>query len=175
LPGDTYYLNLIEERPEELDTLARDILISVTAFFRDASAFEALRPKIGALCRRGKESGQDVRVWVAGCANGEEAYSIAMLIAEALRDDPDPPGVQIFATDIDDDALAVARRGLYPAAALETLSEPLLQRYFQPFNSAFEVGKRLRDMVVFARHNLVSDPPFLRVDLVTCRNPPVSG
>lgn len=164
------YLALVEAQPDELDTLARDILISVTAFFRDMAAFDALRPQVATICKRCREEDQDIRVWVAGCATGEEAYSIAMLFAEALHGDPHAPTVQVFATDIDDDALAVARRGLYPAAALDTVPEALLQRYFQPYSSTYEAGKRLRDMIVFARHNLVDDPPFLRLDLVTCRN-----
>jgi two-component system CheB/CheR fusion protein len=164
------YRAFVDAHPEELDRLARDILISVTAFFRDASAFEALRAHVGTICREARESGQDIRIWVAGCATGEEAYSIAILFDQALAEVQLPPRVQIFATDVDDDALAVARRGLYPAAALHALSAPLLERYFQPFNEAYEVGKRLRDMIVFARHNLIDDPPFLRIDLVACRN-----
>ncbi|MFP4263384.1 MAG: EAL domain-containing protein [Halomonas sp.] len=169
-PTQEAYLTLVEAQPDELDALARDILISVTAFFRDMAAFDALRLQVATICKRCREEGQGIRVWVAGCATGEEAYSIAMLFAEALHGAADAPTVQIFATDIDDDALAVARRGLYPAAALETVPGALLQRYFQPYSSSFEAGKRLRDMIVFARHNLVEDPPFLRLDLVTCRN-----
>lgn len=164
------YLHHVDAHPEELDHLARDILISVTSFFRDTAAFEALRVQVGAVCREARESGNDIRIWVAGCATGEEAYSIGILFDQALSDLQSPPKVQIFATDVDEDALAVARRGLYPAGALDTLPGPVLDRYFQPFNSALEVGKRLRDMIVFARHNLIDDPPFLRIDLIACRN-----
>lgn len=164
------YIQLAHATPAELDNLARDILISVTAFFRDASAFDALVPQVERLCREAAENGTDIRAWVAGCATGEEAYSIAILFDEALIRLGISAPVQVFATDIDDDALAVARRGVYPAAALDILSEERLSRYFVQKEEQYEVGKRLRDMIVFARHNLVSDPPFLRIDLVTCRN-----
>ncbi len=163
------YLAWIEEHPQELDHLARDILISVTAFFRDREAFEALRRAIFDLVGR-KPPGSEIRVWVAGCASGEEAYSIAMLFADALGERLPQYRVQIFATDIDDEALNVARRGLYPAAAMSEVSPDQLERHFRPVNHAYEAGKHLRDMIVFARHNLVSDPPFLRLDLVSCRN-----
>ena len=164
------YTDFVTRTPEELDVLARDILISVTAFFRDITAFDTLRSHVEELCRKSVDARSEIRVWVAGCATGEEAYSVAMLFEEALSGEETPPPVQIFATDIDEDALAFARRGLYPAAALDALGPERLERFFRPYNNAFEVGKRLRDMVVFARHNLVSDPPFLRMDLITCRN-----
>lgn len=163
------YLRWVDTHPEELDRLARDLLISVTAFFRDRDAFDALGRKIKDICAR-KSPGSEIRVWVAGCASGEEAYSVAILLAEALGERIAHYRVQIFATDIDDDALNVARRGIYPAAALAELPSALLQRHFRAVNRSFEVAKHLRDMVVFARHNLVSDPPFLRLDLVSCRN-----
>jgi len=163
------YLNWIDAHPQEIDLLARDILISVTAFFRDREAFEVLRRAIHELVGR-KPPGSEIRVWVAGCASGEEAYSIAMLFANALGDRLPLYRVQIFATDIDDEALNVARRGIYPAAALSEISPDQLERYFHPVDHAYEVDKHLRDMIVFARHNLVSDPPFLRLDLVSCRN-----
>ena len=162
------YIAWAETHPQELELLARDILISVTAFFRDRDAFESLKRSIAEICTR--KAASEIRIWVAGCASGEEAYSIAILVAEALREGFQLPRVQIFATDIDDEALNVARRGIYPAAALAEIPPDWLERYFTPSNQAFEVSKTLRDMIVFARHNLVSDPPFLRLDLVTCRN-----
>ena len=163
------YLNWVESHPLELDLLARDILISVTAFFRDRDAFDVLRRAVLDICTR-KAPGCEVRVWVAGCASGEEAYSIATLFADALGERLPQYRVQIFATDIDDDALNVARRGVYPAASMSEIPPDLLERHFRPVNHAYEAGKHLRDMIVFARHNLVSDPPFLRLDLVSCRN-----
>ncbi|MEW6678235.1 MAG: chemotaxis protein CheB [Pseudomonadota bacterium] len=163
------YVQWVTTHPQEIDLLARDILIAVTAFFRDKDAFEALRRGVQDLCQR-KPAGSEIRIWVAGCASGEEAYSIAMLFAEILGERLKEYRVQIFATDIDDEALNYARRGIYPAAAMSEVSPDLLERYFHPAVHAFEVGKQLRDMIVFARHNLVSDPPFLRLDLVSCRN-----
>jgi len=167
--GLASYLEWVEANPRELDLLARDILISVTAFFRDRDAFEILKRAINEICGR-KPQGSEIRVWVAGCATGEEAYSIAMLFADALGNQQPQYRVQIFATDIDDDALNIARRGIYPAASMSEVSPDLLERFFRPIGHSFEAGKLLRDMIVFARHNLVSDPPFLRLDLVSCRN-----
>ncbi|GAB4211387.1 MAG: hypothetical protein Fur007_01560 [Rhodoferax sp.] len=163
------YLAWVQQHPSELDLLARDILISVTAFFRDREAFDALSQAINQLCST-RAPGSEIRAWVAGCASGEEAYSIAMLLADALGDRLAQFRIQIFATDIDEDALNAARRGVYPAAALAELKPHQVERHFRPTHGAFEVAKHLRDMIVFARHNLVSDPPFLRLDLVSCRN-----
>jgi two-component system CheB/CheR fusion protein len=163
------YLQWVELHPQELELLVKDILISVTAFFRDKDAFEALKLAIANICQL-KPAGSEIRVWTAGCASGEEAYSIAMLFAEALGDRLSQYKLQIFATDVDEDALNVARRGIYPAGAMAEIPTELLERYFIPMNRTFEAGKLLRDRIVFARHNLVSDPPFLRQDLITCRN-----
>lgn len=163
------YLAWVSTHTDELDLLSRDILISVTAFFRDTDAFEALRVQLQQVFS-GRAPSEEVRIWVAGCASGEEAYSIAILVVEVLGDRVGSQPVQIFATDIDEDALNIARRGIYPAAALSTVSQERLQQYFHLVGKHYEVDKQLRDMVVFARHNLVDDPPFLRLDLVTCRN-----
>ena len=163
------YLDWVHQHPNELEHLARDILISVTAFFRDREAFGILRRAIQEMVDR-KKQGNEIRIWVAGCASGEEAYSIAMLCADALGDQISHYRIQIFATDVDDEALNVARRGIYPAASMSEVSQQQLERYFKPTGNAFEAGKILRDMIVFARHNLVGDPPFLRLDLVSCRN-----
>ncbi|MBT2788812.1 MULTISPECIES: EAL domain-containing protein [unclassified Halomonas] len=163
------YLALVESSPAELELLGRDILISVTAFVRDKAAFDALDSAISSLIEDAER--EPIRIWVAGCATGEEAYSIALMIAEAKRRHGDASRVvQIFATDIDDDALEVARRGNYIGAALEALPPEWVERYFIATEQTFEVSKELRDMVVFAKHNLVDDPPFLRLNLVSCRN-----
>ncbi|MBF0255447.1 MAG: PAS domain S-box protein, partial [Gammaproteobacteria bacterium] len=163
------YLSWLESNPQELDLLVRDILISVTAFFRDRDAFDVLRRGVQNICSQ-HALGSEIRVWVAGCASGEEAYSIAILFAETLGDRLGDYRVQIFATDVDEEALNMGRRGLYPAAAMSEVEPELLESYFTPVNNSYEMDKRLRDMIVFARHNLVSDPPFLRLDLVSCRN-----
>lgn len=163
------YLALVESDLSELEQLGRDILISVTAFVRDKSAFDSLESAISQLIQGAGH--EPIRIWVAGCATGEEAYSIALMIAEAKRRHDDVSRVvQIFATDIDEEALEVARRGSYIGAALEALPPEWVERYFIATEHTFEVNKELRDMVVFAKHNLVDDPPFLRLNLVSCRN-----
>lgn len=163
------YLQLTEKNPEELNQLSKEILISVTSFFRDARAFEALREPLAALLEK-KLAGEEVRVWVAGCATGEEAYSIAILLRELLGARIADFRVQIFATDIDMNAMAQARRGIYPASALDEMDKTLVERYFLRREEHYEVCKFIRDLVVFARQDLVQDPPFLRLDLLTCRN-----
>lgn len=163
------YLDYLDNHPDELARLSKDILISVTAFFRDRDAFNVLGQAVRNVCSR-KTPGNEIRVWVAGCATGEEAYSIAMMFADTLGDRLSQFKIQIFATDIDENALSFARRGVYPAAAMSEVSPAQLQRYFQPRNQVYEASKQLRDLIVFARNNLVCDPPFMRLDLVSCRN-----
>jgi len=163
------YLSYLDGTPEELDRLSRDILISVTAFFRDKPSFSLLTRIVREITNR-KTPGSEIRVWVAGCATGEEAYSIAMLFADMLDGRISQFKIQIFATDIDENALSIARRGVYSAAAMSEVSSDQIRRYFRPFGQNYEVSKFLRDMIVFARHNLVGDPPFMRLDMVSCRN-----
>lgn len=163
------YLAHLEGNPAEIERLSREILISVTAFFRDRDAFATLERAVREILAR-RPPGSELRVWVAGCATGEEAYSIALLFAETLGERLPQYKLQIFATDIDEEALNIARRGLYPAAAMIELSAEQLTRYFIAGNEHYEVGKTLRDLVIFARQDLVQDPPFLRLDLISCRN-----
>lgn len=163
------YLQLTEKNPDELNQLCKEILISVTSFFRDPLAFNALREPLGELLAQ-KSPGDEIRIWVAGCATGEEAYSIAILVSELLGKDLSAYRIQIFATDIDLNAMAVARRGVYPESALAEMPVELLERYFIRREGSLEFNKSLRDLVVFARQDLVQDPPFLRLDLITCRN-----
>lgn len=163
------YLDWVHSHLSELDILTRDLLISVTAFFRDKESFNALEQIADKICIS-KEPGEEIRIWVAGCATGEEAYSLAIVFNEALQEKASSQSIQIFATDIDEDALNVARRGMYPSAALSAIPEEWRLKYFSEQEQNLEVSKRLRDMIVFAKHNLVNDPPFLRLDLVTCRN-----
>lgn len=163
------YLLLTEKNPEELNQLCKEILISVTSFFRDPKAFEMLREPLAELLAQ-KLPGEEIRIWIAGCATGEEAYSIAILVTELLGSALPDYRVQIFATDIDLNAMAIARRGVYPESALAEIDKRLLERYFVRREGSYEVSKFLRDLVVFARQDLVQDPPFLRLDLITCRN-----
>lgn len=163
------YLALTERQPDELERLAKDILISVTAFFRDPEAFEVLASMLPGLLKN-KQPGDEIRIWVPGCATGEEAYSIAMLISEMLGSMASQYKIQIFATDLDNEAMNFARRGLYSEGSLAELKPALLSRYFQAQRGRFEISRTLREMVVFARQDLVQDPPFLRLDLISCRN-----
>jgi two-component system CheB/CheR fusion protein len=163
------YMTLIEANPEELEHLGKDILISVTAFFRDPDSFNTLRAHLHSLLQA-KQPGDEIRIWVPGCATGEEAYTIAILIAETLGPNTALYRIQIFATDIDLNALAIARKGSYAESALADLDAGLVARYFQKVGNRLEVARHLRDMVVVARQDIVQDPPFLRLDLVSCRN-----
>ena len=163
------YLEHVGSYPEELDALARETLISVTEFFRDREAFRALERHLRELVT-GKDAQDEVRIWSVGCATGEEAYSLAMLAAEQMGERFLAGRLQVFATDIDNDALAFARSASYSAAALAELPREYLEKYFQPCERGYEPVKALRDCVVFARQDVTADPPFLRVDLVSCRN-----
>ena len=165
------YQSYLLEHPGETPRLVNSLLINVTEFFRDPALFEHLRqhglPDILALARA---QGTDLRIWSAGCATGEEAYSLAILIAEMLGPDLEQVTVRLFATDVDGEAITFARRGIYPAAALTSLTPALIERYFIPIDGAFEVSKRIRGLIVFGEHDLAQRPPFPRIDLVLCRN-----
>lgn len=163
------YTAYLKAHQEEIAMLARDLLISVTAFFRDASAFAKLNEAMKSYYRQHEEL-DEWRIWVAGCATGEEAYSVAILLAEIKRDLGRNARIQIFASDLDEQALQVGRRGRYSPGAVADIEQRMCEHYFDFDGETYEVSKQLRDMVVFAKHNLVSDPPFMRVDFITCRN-----
>jgi two-component system CheB/CheR fusion protein len=170
IPELSAYLNYLRENPEEIQALFGDFLISVTTFFRDPAAFDALENLVIPKLFEGKESSSIIRAWVPGCATGEEAYSIAMLLLEeASRRNPQPQ-IQVFATDIDSGALATAREGLYPIAIEADVSEERLSRFFTQDKEHYHVKRELRDSVLFALHNLANDPPFSRMHLISCRN-----
>ncbi|MCU1383047.1 MAG: methyltransferase/methylesterase, CheR/CheB with sensor [Acidobacteria bacterium] len=165
------YETFLRETPAEPAALMKELLISVTHFFRDAGAYSALEAKVLPRLFDNKGSGDFVRAWIAGCATGEEAYSIAMLLAEAASTHAEPPRIQVFATDLDAAALARARDGHYTEADVADVPAELLRRYLQPSGShGYRIGRNLRDLVVFAHHNLIKDPPFSHMDLITCRN-----
>lgn len=164
------YCETLRQDSDEVDALFRDLLISVTNFFRDTGAFETLETKIIPAILENCDARSTVRVWVPACATGEEVYSLAILFSEAIERLAAPVTVQIFATDIDDPALAVARQGRYPGQLLRRVSEDRLQRFFRREGAAYAVTKKLREMCVFSPHNVISDPPFSRIDLVSCRN-----
>jgi two-component system CheB/CheR fusion protein len=163
------YAALLEKEPDEAKALFRDLLIGVTDFFRDAAAFEALERLVPKLFE-GKGADDEVRVWVAGCSTGEEAYSIAILLREHLERSSTPPKVQIFATDIDETAMGVARAAHYPASVVKEVSPERLRRFFVHEAGIYRVVKELRDMCIFSSHSVIRDPPFSRLDLISCRN-----
>lgn len=163
------YIALLQSRPGELATLYHDLLIGVTSFFRDRVPYEVLNTAVlDRLAARRPE--QPIRVWVPGCSTGEEPYSIAIALLERLGDRAVDRKIQIFATDVDDEAVQFGRRGVYPAQIAMDVSPERLQRFFVPRQGGYQVCRRVRDMVVFASQNVTKDPPFSRLDLVSCRN-----
>jgi two-component system, chemotaxis family, CheB/CheR fusion protein len=170
LPDLQAYAHGIEEFPDEASALLKDLLISVTNFFRDREAFERLEVAIVPRLFEGKRTQDHVRAWVAGCATGEEAYSIAMLLMEHATGMPGSPAIQVFASDIDRPALAVARDGVYTSAAVADVSPERLRRFFTREGDVYRIQESLRQVVLFAHHDLLKDPPFAHLDLVSCRN-----
>src|SRR5918994_1115916 len=164
------YRRYMERHPEELQRLVASFLIKVTEFFRDPELFTYLRDHVlPELVSEARERGE-LRIWSAGCATGEEAYTLAMLVSDLLGEDAAELPVRIFATDIASDAVEFARRGIYTQAALEGLPPDLIERHFTPVDGAFEVRKQVRSLVVFGEHDLGNRAPFPRIDLVLCRN-----
>jgi two-component system, chemotaxis family, CheB/CheR fusion protein len=164
------YAERLRQEGDEASLLFRDLLIGVTSFFRDADAFDVLAAKVVPKLFEGDAASDAVRVWVPGCATGEEAYSLAILLREHISGLTSPPKVQVFATDIDEAALAVARAARYPRAMLEHLSDERLKRFFRPEAASCVLNKEVRDMCIFSAHSVIRDPPFSRMDLVSCRN-----
>ena len=164
------YAAFIKAHHEEANLLLKDLLISVTNFFRDREAFEKLEREIIPKILEGKTSQDVVRVWIAGCATGEEAYSLSMIFAEQMDERVDMPKIQIFATDIDDESINVAREGLYTNSDVADVSPERLHRFFNKEGDEYRIRREIRETVLFAAHNLLKDPPFSRLDLVSCRN-----
>ena len=165
------YVKILEADRAEVDRLYRDLLISVTSFFRDPGMFEELRRRVFPRILEGKARDDAIRVWVAGCSSGQEAYSLAMTLLEFLDDQPVRPPIQIFATDLADPAtLDKARAGLYPESIEGEVAPERLRRFFARGDHVYRIDKTIRDMCVFARQNIATDPPFSHVDLVSCRN-----
>jgi two-component system, chemotaxis family, CheB/CheR fusion protein len=165
------YLQYLDTHPDEYGRLVSSFLIKVTEFFRDPKLFAVLRETVlPELIAAARQHDNTLRLWSAGCATGEEAYSLAILVAEGLGADLDDVDIRIFATDVDEDAVAFARRGVYHASALGGVSAALRTRYFTADGDAYQVKKRVRSLVVFGQHDLGQRPPFPRLDLVLCRN-----
>ncbi|GBF07872.1 methylase of chemotaxis methyl-accepting protein [Deinococcus aerius] len=166
------YVRFLQENPREVEALIGDLTINVTSFFRDPEAFEQLAEHLRSYIVMNKADVDTFRVWVAGCSTGEEAYSVAILLHEVLEDlgSSHTLKVQVFATDIDKDAINVARQAVYPERIAYNVSPERLERYFVPRDGGYQVRADIRDTVIFALHNTFGDPPFTRLDLLCCRN-----
>jgi two-component system CheB/CheR fusion protein len=164
------YFAFLRDNVEEVQALFGDLLISVTTFFRDPKAFEALAKHAIPRLFEGKEPSDTIRVWVPGCATGEEAYTVAILILEEAARHDIRPQIQVFGSDLDVGGLALAREGRYPVAIEADVSEERLRRFFAREGDHYRVRRELRDVILFASHSLLKDPPFSRLDLVSCRN-----
>lgn len=165
------YVRYLEGHPEEYQQLIGSLLIKVTEFFRDQELFQYLRETVlPAIIAAARTRDNEIRIWSAGCATGEEAYSLAILLLEVLGDELDQFNARIFATDVDAEAIAFARRGIYPAAVLAEMPEELISRYFTRDDDTYQVKKRVRTLTVFGQHDLGQRAPFPNVDLVLCRN-----
>ncbi|MBK8482402.1 MAG: PAS domain-containing protein [Proteobacteria bacterium] len=166
------YVQFVQQTPQELDALFRDLLIGVTSFFRDPEAFKALEEQVIPRLFARKSADAAIRIWVPGCSTGEEAYSLAILLAERQETLRQRFKVQVFATDIDSQAIAAARAGSYPASIAADLSPERLARFFtiDAGESSCRIHKSIRDMLVFSEQNVIRDPPFSKLDLISCRN-----
>ncbi|MDX1961325.1 MAG: CheR family methyltransferase [Leptospiraceae bacterium] len=163
------YLEYISKNPIELDALFASVLIGVTSFFRDEEAFQTLEEYLEKIIQS-KTSNETIRVWVAGCATGEEPYTIALILYKLLKNRINEFTVQIFATDIDENALSIARKGIYHESSLRFVPEDMKKEFFLRRDKTYELIKPIRNLVLFSKHDLTSNPPFLRLDLISCRN-----
>ena len=164
------YVETLDRQPEEADQLFNDLLIGVTQFFRDPEAFETLNREVIPKLFEGKDRDGQVRACVVGCASGEEAYSLAILLCEHAGTIANPPKIQIFATDIDERGLETARKGRYPESIAEHVSPERLERYFIKQDGTYQVKREVRERCIFSNHSFIKDPPFSRLDLISCRN-----
>jgi two-component system CheB/CheR fusion protein len=164
------YRHYLQTNSGEVRALYQEILIGVTNFFRDAEVFTALTQTVFPALLRDRDPNLPLRIWVAGCSTGEEAYSLAICLLEYLHHHPNSPAIQVFATDISDRAIEVARLGWYSASQVMDVSPERLQRFFTSVEGGYQVSKVVRELCIFARQNLISDPPFSRLDIISCRN-----
>ena len=164
------YVKVLEEKPEECDRLFKDVLIGVTQFFRNPEGFEVLAREIIPKLFEGKDADDQVRVCVVGCATGQEAYTLAILLCEEAEKVDHPPKIQVFATDIDERGLETARKGCYPNSIAQEVSAERLQRFFVKQTDGYQVKSTLREKMLFSSHSFIKDPPFSRLDLISCRN-----
>jgi two-component system, chemotaxis family, CheB/CheR fusion protein len=164
------YFTYLKRNPEEIDALFREMLIHVTGFFRESETFDVLQSVI--LPRLLEKRGQNdpIRIWLPGCSTGEEAYSLAIIVTEFFDSRPESPSIQIFATDVSDRVLELARKGVFDANLESSITKDRLRRFFSKTERGYQINKQIRDLCVFARQNVLRDPPFSRLDLISCRN-----
>ncbi len=170
MDGMTAYLRLLRETPGEVDALYADILISVTSFFRNPEAFEALKDEVFPRLVKDRSHNDPVRVWTLGCSTGQEAYSLAIAFTEFAEATGSSVPLQLFATDLNAAVVETARAGVYPKDIAEDVSPERLRRFFTEVDGSYRISKSIRDACVFSRHNVLADPPFSRIDLISCRN-----
>ena len=170
IDGPAQYVRYLQENPHELDILFQELLISVTNFFRDPAAFEALATTAFPALIESRPYDHTFRIWVPGCATGEEVYSLAILLREGLEAAKRPCNVQIFGTDLDNQAIDTSRNGRYPEGIIHDVSPQRLDRYFTHDDNGYRIHKEVREMTVFALQNVIKDPPFTKLDLISCRN-----
>ena len=164
------YVDYLRENPPELKELYHDLLINVTSFFRDPKVFETLKKRVFPAIMENRASEETVRIWVPGCSSGEEAYSIAIVCAEFFGQAAFRPPIKIFATDVNDTLIDKARIGIYPPNIAADVAPGRLRRFFTRVENGYQISKTIRDMCIFARQDMVKDPPFSRLDLISCRN-----
>ena len=164
------YVKFLQRNPQEVEALYRDVLINVTSFFRNAEVFESLRENVYPKLLANREASEPVRVWVPGCSTGEETYSHAISLVETLSELRLEVPIQIFGTDLSETAIQKARNGVYKEIVSDDVSEVRLRRFFHKVTGGYQISKAIRDMCVFARQNVFNDPPFSRMDLISCRN-----
>ncbi len=166
------YIRYLQENSQELDLLFKELLIGVTSFFRDGAAWEQLRESVIPALLASRPAGHALRAWVPGCSTGEEAYSLAIVFKEAMEEIKPPKKftLNVFATDLDKDAIDKARQGVYPANIAADVSPERLKRFFAKDEHGYRVGTEIREMVVFAPQSLILDPPFTKLDILSCRN-----
>ena len=164
------YLQYLRKNPEEIEALFNDVLINVTGFFRDPDAFEILRKQAFPQILKNRESNNSIRIWVPGCSTGEEAYSLAIVLLEYMGDNASNAQIQIFATDVSDSIIQKARAGIYPESIAMDITSERLRRYFVKADGGYQISKSIRDMCVFAKQDIAKDPPFSKLDMISCRN-----
>ncbi len=170
MTGLADYLLYLRDSPTEIETLYQNLLISVTSFFRDPEAFRLLKEGVLPQIFQSQSPKSPIRIWLAGCATGEEVYSVAICLLEVMADLKSQRQIQIFATDVNAISIEIARAGTYRESIMKGVSPERLRRFFVPVEGGYQISKSVRDLCIFAKHDICSDPPFSRLDLIVCRN-----